>query len=176
MHAPLLASLGLAVCVGLLAQQSRFCLVGAFRSAFFERNFRMLSGLIGVLLAVIVGNLLIGKFNFGFRGMPLSHTRYIWSFAGMLLAGLAFATADGCPLRQVVRSAEGDGDAASFCVGMLLGAGICHNWTLISAPDKVINGACTVGGPTMPAMIAVAVGIVFCVLAGLSSGRAKPCR
>ena len=123
-----------------------------------------------MLGSVVVGNLLLGKFNLGFRGMPLSHTNYAWSFAAMVLCGLAFATADGCPVRQVVRSAEGDGDAASFCVGMLVGAGICHNWTLISAPDKVVNGIYTVGGPTMPAMVAVVTGIVFCLLACLAAG------
>jgi YedE family putative selenium metabolism protein len=125
--------------------------------------------LIGVLVAVVVGNLLLGKFRIGFHGMPLSHTNYAWSYAAMVLCGLAFAAAGGCPLRQLVRSAEGDGDAASFCIGMLVGAGIGHNWTLTSAPDRVVNGVLTVGGPTLPAMIAVAVGIVFCVLAGLAA-------
>jgi hypothetical protein len=169
MRAPGRVSLIVGLFVGILAQSSRFCLVGAFRSALFERNFKLFSGLIGVLVAVIVGNVLLGKFRLGFHGMPLAHTNYAWGFAAMTLCGLAFATADGCPMRQVVRSAEGDGDAAAFCVGMLVGAGICHNWTLVSAPDKIVNGICTVGGPTVPAMIAVAAGIVFCVLAGVSS-------
>jgi len=169
MRAPILASLAVGVLVGLLAQPSRFCLVGAFRSALLERNFRLFSGLIGVLVAVAVGNCLLGEFKIGFHGMPLSHTSYTWSYAAMVLCGLAFASAGGCPLRQLVRSAEGDGDAALFCVGMLVGAGIGHNWALTSAPDRVVNGVLTVGGPTLPAMIAVAVGIVFCVLAGLAA-------
>jgi len=87
----------------------------------------------------------------------------------MVLCGLTFSLGGGCPGRQLVRSAEGDSDAAVFCAGMLFGAGICHNWNLVSAPDRITEGIRIVGGPTIPAMIAVIAGIAFCVIICLSA-------
>jgi len=46
----------------------------------------------------------------------------VWNFAGMVLAGLAFALAGGCPGRQLFLSGEGDGDAAVFVLGMIMEA------------------------------------------------------
>ena len=91
----------------------------------------------------------------------------------MFLCGLAFSMAGGCPGRQLVRAGEGDSDSAIFCMGLLLGAGICHNWKLTAAPDKVINDVVKVGGPTVPAIIALIIGIVFCVSVGLLSKKSE---
>jgi YedE family putative selenium metabolism protein len=99
--------------------------------------------------------------------MPVSHTVYLWSFLGMVLCGLAFSLGEGCPGRQLVLAGEGDSDAAVFCMGMLFGAGICHNWALTSAPERMAGDVLTVGGPTGPAMIAVVTGIVVCIAIGL---------
>jgi YedE family putative selenium metabolism protein len=103
--------------------------------------------------------------------MPLSHTVYLWSFLGMVLCGLAFSLGQGCPARQLVLAGEGDSDAAIFCVGMLVGAGICHNWALTAAPDAMADGLVTVGGPTGPAKVAVVTGIIVCAAIGLSGKR-----
>jgi uncharacterized membrane protein YedE/YeeE len=40
----------------------------------------------------------------------------------MLLAGLAYALAGGCPGRQLFLSGEGDADSAIFVLGMISGA------------------------------------------------------
>jgi len=150
-----------------MAQRTKFCVVGALREAVVSRHFKLLVVVIGILAAACVGNLLTGRFQFGFTGMPLSHTVYLWSFLGMVLCGLAFSLGQGCPGRQLVLAGEGDSDAALFCVGMLFGAGICHNWALLSAPDTIADGLLTVGGPTAPAKIAVVTGIIVCVAVGL---------
>jgi YedE family putative selenium metabolism protein len=169
MRAPLAAGLGFGFIVGVLAQKTKFCIVGALRNAIMDYKFRLLAALAAMTLAVVIGNIFTGRFKVGLTGMPISHTVYLWSFLGVVLCGLTFSLGGGCPGRQLVRSAEGDGDAAIFFIGMLFGAGICHNWNLVSAPDKMVEGTLTVGGPTMPAMIAVIGGIAFCVIVGLSA-------
>ena len=42
----------------------------------------------------------------------------------MVLAGLAFALAGGCPGRQLFLAGEGDGDSAIFVLGMVSGAAL----------------------------------------------------
>jgi len=55
----------------------------------------------------------------------------------MLLAGLAFALAGGCPGRQLILSGEGDADSAVFVMGMLAGAAFAHNFGTASSPAGV---------------------------------------
>ncbi len=167
MRAHWMISLAAGLAVGVMAQRTKFCVVGALREAVVSRQFKLLVAVMGILAAACVGNLLTGRFHFAFTGMPLSHTVYLWSFLGMVLCGLAFSLGQGCPGRQLVLAGEGDSDAALFCVGMVFGAGICHNWALLSAPDTIANGLLTVGGPTPPAKIAVVTGIIVCVAVGL---------
>jgi YedE family putative selenium metabolism protein len=76
----------------------------------------------------------------------------------MTLAGLAFALAGGCPGRQLFLAGEGDGDAAVFVVGMIVGAAFAHNFGLASSPAGV--------GPR--GIAAVAVGLAVCLAIGLS--------
>jgi YedE family putative selenium metabolism protein len=76
----------------------------------------------------------------------------------MTLAGLAFALAGGCPGRQLILSGEGDGDAAVFVVGMIVGAGFAHNFALASSAK----------GPGAFGPAAVIVGLIFCLLIGFA--------
>ena len=55
----------------------------------------------------------------------------------MVVAGLAFALAGGCPGRQLFMTGEGDGDAAVFVLGMIIGAAVSHNFGLASSPKGV---------------------------------------
>jgi hypothetical protein len=77
---------------------------------------------------------------------------------GMALSGLAFALAGGCPGRQLFLSGEGDGDAAIFATGMIVGAGFAHNFSMASSPAGV--GAY---GP-----ITVMIGLIFCLMIGFT--------
>jgi hypothetical protein len=101
--------------------------------------------------------------------MPISHVNHLWNFLGMVLAGLCFSLGGGCPGRQFFLSGEGDGDAAIFCCGMLVGAGLAHNWAMAAVPDKQVGGEYMIGGPALPGQIAVVAGILFCVVLGMTA-------
>ncbi|MFZ5905802.1 MAG: YedE family putative selenium transporter [Nitrospirota bacterium] len=158
MHAPLIISLGAGLGVGFLAQRSRFCTMGAFRDLILFRHPHLFLGVLGLLGAAFITNLILGQFHPGFSGQPVAHTMHIWNFAGMTLAGLAFALAGGCPGRQLFLAGEGDGDAAVFVSGMIVGAGFAHNFGLASSPNGV--------GPN--GIIAVLVGLAVCLFIGFS--------
>lgn len=162
MHAPLLVSLAIGLVVGGIAQQSRFCTMGALRDLILFRQTHLLGGVIALVLAAFLANLVFGQFEPGFIGQPVAHSMHFWNFAGMTLAGLAFCLAGGCPGRQLFLSGEGDGDAAVFVIGMVSGAAFAHNFGLASSPSGI--------GPHGAA--AVGIGLVVCLLIGWSM-RAK---
>lgn len=157
MHANLWISLAAGIAVGAAAQRSRFCTMGAVRDVFLAKDFHLISGVAALLATATIINLTIGKFNPGFENQPIAHANHFWNFAGMVLAGLAFALAGGCPGRQLFLSGEGDSDAAVFVLGMIVGAGIAHNFATASSPAGV--------GAFGPA--AVIIGLVFCGAVGL---------
>ncbi len=136
-HAPLLVSLVVGLGVGFICQRSRFCTMGAFRDLILFRQVHLFSGIVALLVTAFITNLVLGQFKPGFANQPVAHTMQLWNFAGMLLAGLAFALAGGCPGRQIFLAGEGDGDAAVFVVGMIVGAAFAHNFQLASSPQGV---------------------------------------
>lgn len=162
MHAPLAISLVAGLLVGFLAQRSRFCTMGAFRDFILFRQSHLLLGVLALFVAAVAVNAALGQVKIGFAGQPVAHTQQVWNFAGMLLAGLCFALAGGCPGRQVFLAGEGDGDAAVFVLGMIVGAAFSHNFGLASSPDGL--------GPH--GMAAVITGLAVCLTFGLTM-RAK---
>ena len=158
MHAPLVISLTAGIVIGLLAQRTRFCTMGAIRDIILIRDFHLFSGVAGLLTGAFIINLTLNQFNPGFVGQPVAHTNHLWNFGGMVLAGLAFALAGGCPGRQLFLSGEGDGDAAVFVLGMIAGAGFAHNFTIASSPD----------GPGELGPLFVIIGIAVCLLIGFT--------
>ena len=158
MHAPILISLVVAIVIGFLAQRSRFCTVGAIRDLILLRDAHLFVGVLALILAAFVTNLVLGQFHSGFANQPVSHTNWLWNFMGMALAGLAFTLAGGCPGRQLFLSGEGDGDSAMFVLGMIVGAGFSHNFNAASSPKGP-----AVFGPAM-----VIVGLIVCVVIGLT--------
>ncbi|NWF53898.1 MAG: YedE-related selenium metabolism membrane protein [Syntrophaceae bacterium] len=158
MHAPLIISLIVGLAVGFVAQKARFCTMGAFRDLILFRQGHLFWGVLALMVAAFVTNLILGQFNPGFAKQPVAHTMTLWNFGGMVLAGLAFALAGGCPGRQLFLAGEGDGDAAVFVLGMIVGAGISHNFGLASSPDGV--------GPFgIPAVI---IGLLACLFIGFT--------
>lgn len=172
-HAPVWMSLLAGLLVGALAQRTRFCTMGSLRDALLIRDFHLLSGVVAFLIAALVINLGLGAVKPGWGGMPISHTDHLWNVLGMLLAGLSFALAGGCPGRQFFLAGEGDGDAAVFCCGMFLGSAIAHNWFLAAVSDKATDGSLVMGGPAFYGKVAVVVGILFCLLLGLTARLEK---
>lgn len=164
LHAPIFISLGAGLIIGALAQRSRFCTMGAFRDVMLTKDFQLLSGVASLLVFAFVANLIFGQFHPGFEGQPIAHTNHVWNFLGMTLTGLAFALAGGCPGRQLFLSGEGDMDAGVFVLGMIVGAGVAHNFAMASSPKGV-----AAFGP-----ISVIIGFVFCLVIGvLMLERAK---
>lgn len=157
--APFVVSLGAGLLIGWLAQRSRFCTMGAIRDVILFRQTHLLAGLLALLVVAFGVNLLLGQFKPGFAGQPIAHTQGLWNFAGMLVAGLAFALAGGCPGRQLFMAGEGDSDAGVFVVGMFAGAAVAHNFGLASSGAGI--------GPH--GMAAVLVSLAVCLYIGFAN-------
>jgi len=158
MHAPIIVSLLVGLGIGFLAQRSRFCTMGAFRDLILFREAHLFTGLATLVVFAFITNLVVGQFHPGFVKQPVAHTVGLWNFGGMVLAGLAFSLAGGCPGRQLFLAGEGDGDSAVFVLGMIVGAGFSHNFGLASSPAGI--------GPH--GIAAVIIGILVCLFIGFT--------
>jgi YedE family putative selenium metabolism protein len=157
-HAPLVISLVIGLAIGFFAQRSRFCTVGAIRETILTRDTHLLWGVIALIIAAFITNFALGQFKPGFENQPVAHTSILWNFGGMLLAGMAFTLAGGCPGRQLFLSGEGDGDAAIFISGMIVGAGFAHLYSV----------AASTAGPNVFSAMTVIIGLIVCVIIGLT--------
>jgi YedE family putative selenium metabolism protein len=137
--------------------------VGAVRDVILLRDNHLLNGILAFVAVAFVTNLALGQFHAGFASQPIAHTDGMWNFGGMVLAGLAFTLAGGCPGRQLFLAGEGDGDAAMFVTGMVVGAGFAHNFSIASSSAG--TGAY---GP-----LAVIIGLVVCGVIGLTMREVK---
>ncbi|HOP41683.1 MAG TPA: YedE family putative selenium transporter, partial [Geobacteraceae bacterium] len=158
MHASLLLSLAVGLFIGFIAQRSRFCTMGAIRDLLLFRQVHLFSGFAALIVTAFIFNFLVGQFHPGFAGQPVAHTMNVWNFAGMMLSGLAFCLAGGCPGRQLFLAGEGDGDAAIFVLGMVFGAAFSHNFGLASSPKGV-------GPYGIPAVV---IGMLVCLFIGFT--------
>jgi len=158
MHAPIFISLLVGLFIGFIAQRSRFCTMGAFRDLILFRQLHLFLGVFALFIAALITNLILGQFKPGFANQPIAHTMQLWNFLGMTLAGLAFTLAGGCPGRQLFLSGEGDGDAAIFATGMIIGAAISHNFGLVASPKGI--------GPHTPE--AIILGFIICLIIGFT--------
>lgn len=156
--APILISLFIGTAIGFFAQRTRFCTMGAIRDIILIRDFHLMTGVTGLVAGAFLTNIIFNQFHPGFSGQPVAHTNHLWNFGGMMLAGLAFALAGGCPGRQLFLSGEGDGDAAIFVIGMIVGAGFAHNFATASSPK----------GPALWGPAFVIIGLVVCIMIGIS--------
>ncbi len=137
MFAPILISLAIGLVVGFIAQRSRFCTMGALRDLILFKQTHLLWGLVAMLVIALIANLTLGSFHAGFEKQPIAHTDGLWNFLSMLVVGLASALAGGCPGRQLFMSGEGDNDAATFVLGMLVGAAMAHNFAVAATPAGI---------------------------------------
>jgi YedE family putative selenium metabolism protein len=111
--------------------------MGAIRDVLLFRQWYLMIGFLALLVAALGTNMLLGQFKPGFEAQPVAHTMWFWNFAGMLMAGLAFALAGGCPGRQLFMSGEGNTDAGVFALGSIAGAAVAHNFGLASSPQGI---------------------------------------
>ncbi len=163
MYAPWYASLGVGLLIGILGQRSRLCFAGGIRDMILFRSPHLLSGFLAVFLGALLLNLVLGQFKPGFAAQPAAHSVHLWNFLGMALVGLGSALLGGCPFRQLVLAAQGNGDAVVAILGMFVGAAFAHNFGLAAG----LNGVPDAG------MIAVGVGLAACLLVGLTARQTK---
>jgi YedE family putative selenium metabolism protein len=168
MYAPLLISLAVGLLIGFLAQRTRFCTMGSIRDVILMGDTHLISGVAALVVFAFATNLILGQFKLGFAAQPVAHSSHLWNFLGMVLAGLAFTLAGGCPGRQLFLSGEGDSDAGIFVLGMIVGAGISHNFGLAGKPDSLVDGVLSVGGISTSGIWAVGLGLVICLLIGFT--------
>lgn len=163
MHAPLLISLGIAFIVGIIAQRSRFCTMGAFRDIFLFKELHLFSGLFALFAAVLVLNVIYGRFNPGFAGQPIAHTDHVWNFLSMLTVGFATALAGGCPGRQFFSGGEGNNDSVIYCIGLFVGTAFAHNFGIASSAQAI--------GPN--SAFAVLLGLAVCFIIAFAHIKRK---
>ena len=163
LHPSIWISLAGGLLIGILAQRTRFCTVGWIKSSLFYGERHLLVGMIAFVAAAFALKAAGGALWPGFAGTPVAHSDHLWNFLGMLLAGLAFTLAGGCPGRQLVAAGEGRGDAGIFVLGSLAGVALAHNLALAGIPDK----GEAVGGVGTWGQAAVVAGILFCVAVGM---------
>jgi YedE family putative selenium metabolism protein len=157
-HAAVPAALAVGLLIGFLAQRSRFCTVGAIRDLILLRDAHLFNGIVALVAAGFVTSLALGLFKPGFEGQPIAHTSTLWNFLGMVLSGLAFTLAGGCPGRQLFLAGEGDGDAAMFALGAIVGAGLAHTYAAASST----------AGPGASGPVLVVFGLIVCVMIGFT--------
>jgi len=137
MHAPVLLALGAGIIVGILAQRSRFCMIGGIRDYILFKDMHLLIGFLAMIIIAFAGNLFTGMFNPGFAGQPVAHNDGVWNFLGMALAGTAVTLLGGCPLRQLIAASEGNTDCVITILGLIAGAAFAHNFGLAASPNGV---------------------------------------
>lgn len=147
MHASFVVAFVVALVVGALAQRSRMCMVGGIRDVVMFKDFNLIFGFVAVFIAVLVGNIILGKFK-GFSTVlqPISHSSEIWNFLGMVIVGWGSCLLGGCPLRQLILAGEGNADSAVTVLGMIVGAGFAHNFALAGSADSKVDDVIKVGG------------------------------
>ena len=158
MHAPLPASLLIAVVIGALAQRSGLCVTGGIRNYILAREKTLLNGLLTAFFVAVVFSLLLGQFSLGMNAQPASHLSHGWTFLAMALVGLGSVIIDGCPFRQLIKAGQGDVDAGVATLGMLAGGALVYLWFIGSSS----------GGPTFQGKIAVLVGLIFSIGAAMA--------
>lgn len=153
-HAAVFPALIAGLIIGALAQRTRLCMVGGIRDLILFKDWYLISGFLAILVAAMVGNIVIGKFTPGFANQPVAHADGLWNFLGMALAGWGSVLLGGCPLRQLILSAEGNIDSVITVIGMTTGAAFAHNFSLASSAK----------GPTPNGKIAVIIGFALLLL------------
>lgn len=159
-HAPFALALVIALVVGALAQKARLCMVGGIRDTILVKDAHLLWGFVAIFATVLVGNLALGSFKLGFASQPVAHSAWLWNFLGMVIVGWGSVLLGGCPLRQLVLAASGNGDSAVTVFGMMAGAAFAHNFALAGVADSVNEaGELVVVGVKTGGKIAVAVAL-----------------
>ena len=136
----------LGLIIGWFGQRSGFCSIGGFRDFIMFRHTRLLFGFLALILGAFIGYLVFkilfpsafeGFFWLMSKGLApvpgapagLTVTAYIiLALVGGVAVGLIGVLLGGCPLRQVVMTAEGNVKSLCFVVGMCIGSVVFTLW------------------------------------------------
>lgn len=136
----------LGLLIGWLGQRSGFCSIGGFRDFFMFRHTRLLSGFLALIIGAFIGYLvfwlifpsafenffwLMNKGLMPVPGAPANLTvaaYFILAIIGGIAVGLIGVLLGGCPLRQLVMTAEGNLKSLWFVIGMCAGSVIYTAW------------------------------------------------
>ena len=151
-HAPWLTALLIAGAAGAILSLTGFCAISAARQIFQKRK-RMLVAAVCLIAAYAIVLAVAGRFSLSFEGQPAAHGDHLWSILAMALVGLTGALAGGCPVRQIVMTGEGNGDAFVTVAGILIGGALAHSLGIAS------SGA----GTTSAGHTAVIVGLIVAI-------------
>lgn len=161
-HAPWLIALGIALVAGGLLSLTGFCAVSAARQVFGGPR-RMLFAAIALVAGYAIVAVATGRFSASFNNQPVAHSEHLWNVLAMALVGLTGVMAGGCPVRQIILSGEGNGDAMVTAAGIMVGGALAHSMSLASSP----------AGTTEGGRLAVIIGIALCVAYAFAVSRAS---
>ena len=154
-HAPWWVSLLVALGAGGLLSMTRFCAVTAARQV-FQKDHRMILAALAMMIGYAAVVFSTGTTSPGIEGQPAAHGDHLWSALALALVGLCGCLAGGCPVRQLVMTGEGNGDAAMTVAGILLGGALSHGLGLASSD----------AGTTEAGQTAIVVGLVLAISYG----------
>ena len=158
-HAAIIISLIAGLIVGVIAQRTRLCMVGGIRDLILFKDWNLLLGFVGIIIAAAIANACFGFFKLGFAGQPIAHTDGLWNFLSMLAVG------------QVILSGEGNADSAVTVIGFFVGAAFAHNFKLASSATTITDGVVS-GGPTIGGKIAtVAILVLLLIVAAVNTRK-----
>ena len=127
----------------------------------FQKDRRMLWATLAMMIGYAAVVFSTGEGKLSLLGQPAAHGEVLWSALALALVGLCGCLAGGCPVRQLVMTGEGNGDAAMAVMGILLGGALSHGLGLAS------SGA----GTTAAGRIAIVIGLI--VAAGYGFWRSS---
>ncbi len=171
-HANFFVALVIALVVGALAQKSRLCMVGGIRDTILLKDAHLLWGFVAIFAVMVIGNLALSSFKLGFTLQPIAHSGHIWNLLGMVIVGWGCVLLGGCPLRQLILAASGNGDSAVTVFGMIAGAAFAHNFSLAGVADSMNEAQqLVVVGVKTNGKVAVAVALVVLLAISLYNSK-----
>lgn len=174
MRAPILVALIAGLLVGALAQRTRLCMVGGIRDLILFKDWTLLLGFLGILIAALIGNVCFGWFTVSFIGQPVAHIDGVWNFLSMAAVGLGSVMLGGCPLRQLILAGEGNADSAITVLGYFVGAAFAHNFKLASAATTVAEDGALSGGPTIGGKVVTLLILVLLLVLAVANTKKEP--
>ena len=110
---------------GFLAQRSRFCTVSPIRNLILTRDWRVLKGIVALVVTTYTLYSITGYFGWIERSVPRFGQHLLGMsivvFASALGLGLVSMLMGSCPAREHVLAAQGNNDALFYLLGFYIG-------------------------------------------------------